>query len=120
MRIRERNKWKTAFRTNKGLFELLVMYFGLYNSPATFQLMMNSLLQKLINTGKVIVYMDDILIFTKTLEKHCNIINQVLVILYKNKLILQLKIYLFHQIKINYLGIIIFKGSVEIDTTKVK
>ena len=53
--------------------------------------MMNSLIQKLINIGKVIVYMDDILIFTETLEKYCNIINQILGILEKNKLILQSK-----------------------------
>jgi len=62
--------------------------------------------------------MDDILFFTETIEEHYNIIDQVLTILEKNKLILQSKKYLFHQIKINYLDIIVFKGSVEVNPTK--
>jgi len=72
------------------------MYFELCNSLATFQLMMDSLLWELINTEKVAVYMKNILIFTKTLEEYCNIVDQVLAILEKNKLILQSKKYLFH------------------------
>jgi len=64
--------------------------------------------------------MNNILIFTKTLEKYYNIIDQVLIIIEKNKLILQLKKYLFYQIKINYLSIIISKNSVEVDLTKIK
>ena len=96
MRIREENEWKAAFQTNKGLFKLLVMYFELCNFSAIFQLMIDSLLQELIDIEKVIVYMNDILIFTKTLEEHCNIVGQVLIILKKNKLILQLKKCSFH------------------------
>jgi len=64
--------------------------------------------------------MNNILIFTKTLEKYYNIIDQVLIIIEKNKLILQLKKCLFYQIKINYLSIIISKNSVEVDLTKIK
>ena len=74
VRIKEGDEWKAAFRTNRGLFEPLVMYFGLCNSPATFQLMMDSLFQNLINQGKIVVYMDDVLIFSKTLEEHVGII----------------------------------------------
>jgi len=62
--------------------------------------------------------MDDILFFTETIEEHYNIIDQVLTILEKNKLILQSKKCLFHQIKINYLDIIVFKGSAEVNPTK--
>ena len=62
IRIKEGDKWKAAFRTNHGLFEPLVMFFGLTNSPATFQAMMNELFKDLIAEGLVIVYMDDILI----------------------------------------------------------
>jgi len=64
--------------------------------------------------------MDDILIFIKILKEYCNIIDQVLAILEKNKLILQSKKYLFHQTKINYLSVIIFKDSIEVDPTKIK
>ena len=74
VQIKKGDEWKAAFLTNRGLFEPLVMYFGLTNSPATFQTMMNELLRELINEGKVLVYMDDILIFTKDLEEHQEII----------------------------------------------
>ena len=78
VRIKEGDEWKAAFRTNRGLFEPLVMFFGLTNSPATFQAMMNSLLKDLIDDGHVIVYLDDILIFTETLEHHRKVVRQVL------------------------------------------
>ena len=67
IRIKEGDEWKMAFRTNRGLFKPTVMFFGLTNSPATFQAFMNTILHDLIMDGHVIVYMDDILIFTNTL-----------------------------------------------------
>jgi hypothetical protein len=70
VRICEGNEWKAAFRTNRGLFEPLVMYFGLTNSPATFQTMMNEIFQDLITKGIISIYLDDILIFTNSLEEH--------------------------------------------------
>jgi hypothetical protein len=70
VRICEGNEWKAAFRTNRGLFEPLVMYFSLTNSPATFQTMMNEIFQDLITEGIISVYLDDILIFTNTFEEH--------------------------------------------------
>jgi hypothetical protein len=73
VRIHEGNEWKAAFRTNRGLFEPLVMYFGLTNSPATFQTMMNEIFQDLITEGVISVYLDDILIFTNSLEEHSQI-----------------------------------------------
>src|SRR3954465_12822098 len=74
VRIKEGDGWKAAFRTNRGLFEPLVMFFGLTNSPATFQNMMNDLLRDLVDKGKVIVYIDDIMIFMITIEEHCKIV----------------------------------------------
>jgi len=62
--IKEGDEWKAAFRTNRGLFEPLVMFFGLTNSPATFQTMMNEIFEDMISEGVVVVYLDDILIFT--------------------------------------------------------
>ena len=72
VRIKEGDEWKAAFLTNRGLFKPLVMFFGLTNSPATFQTMMNELLQDLINTGKVLIYIDDILILPTTLMNIAN------------------------------------------------
>ena len=78
MRIREGNEWKAAFQTNKGLFEPLVMYFGMYNSPAIFQLMIDTLFCELIIAGKIIIYIDNIMIFTQTIDEHRSIVKQVL------------------------------------------
>jgi len=70
VRIKPGDEWKTAFRTNRGLFEPLVMFFEMTNSPAIFQTMMNDIFWNLIAEGIVVVYLDDILIFTKTEEEH--------------------------------------------------
>ncbi|SJL07264.1 uncharacterized protein ARMOST_10607 [Armillaria ostoyae] len=70
VRIKEGDEHKAAFRTNQGLFEPTVMFFGLTNSPATFQWMMNDIFKDLISEGKVTIYLDDILIFTKDLDEH--------------------------------------------------
>jgi hypothetical protein len=69
VRIREGDKWKAVFHTNWGLFELLVMYFGLTNSLATFQTTMNNIL-----SGDVMVYLDDILIAHSDLACHREIV----------------------------------------------
>ena len=81
---------------------------------------MNSMLWELINTRKVIVYINNILIFTKTIKKHHNIVDCVLVMLERNKLTLQSKKYQFHKTKIDYLGIIISRNSVKVNPTKIK
>ena len=68
IQIREGDEWKAAFKTNRGLFEPTVMFFGMCNSPATFQSMMDSIFIEEIEEGVTIVYMDDILIYATTLE----------------------------------------------------
>lgn len=120
VRIKEGDEWKAAFRTNRGLFEPLVMFFGLTNSPATFQTMMNDLFRDLISQGKVVVYLDDILIFSKTLEEHRQIVRQVLEILRKHKLYLKPEKCEFETTRIEYLGMIISQGCVEMDPVKIK
>jgi len=73
--IKEGDKWKATFRTNQGLFEPLVMFFSLTNSPATFQVMMNDIFKELINEGVVTIYMDNIFIFcSQTKEQHHKIV----------------------------------------------
>ncbi|RWU04784.1 hypothetical protein EA138_14315 [Anoxybacillus flavithermus] len=61
--MKEGDEWKTALITSNGLYEAVVMYFGFCNAPSTFQHMMNAILGDLIREGKVIVYLDDILVF---------------------------------------------------------
>jgi hypothetical protein len=100
--IREGDEWKAAFRTNRGLFEPLVMYFGLTNSPATFQTMMNEIFQDLITEGVVSVYLDDILIFTSSIEEHRHITHLVLDRMRKHKLYLRPEKCEFEKTRIEY------------------
>ena len=72
--MKEGDEWKAEFRTNWGLYKPLVMLFGLTNSPAIFQTIMDAIFEDLISEGIVVVYLDDILIFTKTLEEHCRVV----------------------------------------------
>ena len=120
VRIKEGDEWKAAFRTNRGLFEPLVMFFGLTNSPATFQTMMNDLFKELIDQGVVVIYMDDILIFTEDLVKHQEVVNQVLAILEANKLYLKAQKCEFEQTQVEYLGLIISQGQIAMDPVKIE
>jgi hypothetical protein len=119
VRICEGDEWKAAFHTNRGLFEPLVMYFGLTNSLAIFQTMMNEIFQELITEGIISVYLDDILIFTNSLEEHRRITCLVLDCMRKHKLYLRLEKCEFEKAKIEYLGIIISHNKVEMDPVKI-
>ena len=119
IRIKEGDEWKAAFSTNKGLFKPLVMFFGLTNLPATFQALMNVIFVDLIAKGKVAVYLNDILIFTKTLHEHQEIVNEVLKRLQKHDLYLRPEKCEFEKEEIEYLGLIIREGQVKMDPGKV-
>ena len=86
VRIKERDEWKGAFTTHIGSFKPTVMFFGMTNSPATFQAIMNEILRDMINKGKVAAFVDDVLIGTETEEGHDEIVEEVLKWLEKNDL----------------------------------
>ena len=86
IRIKEGDKWKVAFTMHIKAYELIVMYFGLTNSSATFQTMMNDLFQDLINQGDTATFIDDILVATDTEEGHNELIEEVLRRLEENDL----------------------------------
>ena len=72
--IHEGDEWKAVFHANRGLFEPLVMFFGLTNAPATFQNFMNDIFHDLIEDEHMVVYLDDILIFAKTRQHHNDLV----------------------------------------------
>src|ERR1700712_2151486 len=119
VRIKKGDEWKTAFTTHRGLYEAKVMYFGFSNAPATFQSMMNDILKDLILEGKVMVYLDDILIFTQDVEENRQITQEVLSRLRENDLYAKPEKCFFYQDRIEYLGMIISHGHIEMDPAKV-
>jgi len=70
IRIKEGDEWKGAFMMHIGSFEPIVIFFGMTNSPATFQAIMNEILRDLINKRKVAAFVDDVLVGTEIEEKH--------------------------------------------------
>ena len=86
VRIKEGDEWKAAFTMLEGSFEPTVMFFGLTNSPATFQAMVNKLLRDLINTGKIAVFIDDVIVGTETEEGHDELVVEVIRRLEENDL----------------------------------
>ena len=95
------------------------MFFGLTNSPATFQTMMDDIFEELISEGVVVVYLDDILIFTETIEEHRKVTRRVLELLEKNKLYLRPDKCEFERTTVEYLGVIISHNSVAMDPVKI-
>ena len=65
MRIKKEDEWKTAFLTSKSIFELTVMFFGLTNSLATFQMMINDLLRDIIEAGDIVAFINDVIVETE-------------------------------------------------------
>jgi hypothetical protein len=120
VRIKKGDEWKAAFKTPIGLFEPMVMYFGLCYSPATFQAMMNHLFKNLIDRGVVVVYMDNILIFTETRDEHKKVTQEVLQILQENNLYLKPQKCEFEKNQIEYLSMIISHNHVAMDPVKTK
>ena len=117
--IKPRDEWKATFQTNWGMFKPLVMFFGMTNSLATFQTMMNDIFYDLIAEGIIVVYLDDILIFTRTEEEHAKAIQQVLQVLQENKLFLRLEKCEFCKEWIKYLGLVISENEISMDLVKV-
>jgi len=95
------------------------MFFGMTNSSAIFQTMINDIFRDLIVEGIMVVYLDDILIFTKTEEEHAKAIRWVLQVLQENKLFLHPKKCEFCKERIKYLGLVISENEVSMDPVKV-
>ena len=95
------------------------MFFSLTNSPATFQTMMDSIFEGLISEEKVIAYLDDILIFTETLEEHWEAVKKGVSLLHIHNLLLKPHKGKFKHTEIEYLGVIISHNFIHMDPVKV-
>jgi len=110
VRIKEGDEWKMAFTMHVGLFEPVVMFFGMMNSLATFQGMMNEIMRGLINEGKVAVFVDDVLVGTDDKEGHNEIVVEVLKRLKENNLYMKPEKCAWRVDKVNFLEVVMGQG----------
>src|SRR3979490_2466667 len=96
------------------------MFFGLTNSPATFQTMMNEIFHELINEGCVSTYIDHIMIYSTDLEEHRSTVKHVLALLQEHDLYLKPEKCEFEKEKVEYLGLVVSEGKGEVDPVKVE
>ena len=118
VRVREGDEWKTAFNTPTGHYEYLVMPFGLTNAPAVFQALVNDILRDMLNKF-VFVYLDDILVFSKSLSEHTHHVQLVLRRLLENSLFVKAEKCEFHAKSVSFLGYVVAEGSIQMDPAKV-
>ena len=119
VRIAEGDEPKTTCVTRYGAFEFLVMPFGLTNAPATFCTLMNNILQPFLDKF-VVVYLDDIVIYSNTLEEHVEHLKSVLKVLRENELYVKREKCSFTKLEVNFLGHKIKEGRLMMDRAKIR
>jgi len=120
VRIKEGDEWKAVFTMHIGAYEPTVMYFGLTNSPTTFQTMMNDLFRDLINQGDTATFIDDILVATDTEKGHDELVEEVLKRLEENDLFVKPEKCKWKVREVKFLGVVIGPRGVEMQKKKVE
>jgi transposase InsO family protein len=120
VRIKEGDEWKAAFVCHRGSFEPVVMYFGLCNSPATFQTMMNEIFSDMADV--MVIYIDDLMIYTKTdnIQEHEKLVKKVLKRLEEHDLFAKPEKCTFRVKEVEFLGMIVSREGIKMDDSKVK
>jgi hypothetical protein len=120
VRIKEGDEWKAAFVCHRGSFEPVVMYFGLCNSPATFQSMMNEIFSDMADV--MVIYIDDLMIYTKTddIQEHEKLVKKVLKRLEEHDLFAKPEKCTFGVKEVEFLGMIVSREGIKMDDSKVK
>ncbi|KAK3569467.1 hypothetical protein QTP86_031438 [Hemibagrus guttatus] len=113
VRIHEGDEWKTAFHTTSGHYEFCVMPFGLTNAPVVFQTLINGVFQDLLGKG-VIAYIDDILVYSTSMEEHVRMVREVLCRLQQHHLYVKLEKCEFHRPTVTFLRYVISRHRVEL------
>uniref|UniRef100_A0A8C5R0W1 ribonuclease H n=1 Tax=Leptobrachium leishanense TaxID=445787 RepID=A0A8C5R0W1_9ANUR len=119
VRMREGDEWKTAFRSRYGQFKYLVMPFGLCNAPAAFQHFLNDIFRDVLDT-LLVVYLDDLLVYSRTIQEHTQHVRLVLSRLRQHKLYGKIEKSTFEKSSIEFLGYVLSPGHIEMDKAKIK
>ena len=120
IRIKEGDEWKAVFTMPEGSFKPTVMFFGLTNSPATFQAIMNELLRDLINTGKVAAFIDNVIVGTEIEEGHDELVAEVIKRLEENDLYVKPEKCRWKDREVGFLGVVIGPEGIKMEEEKVK
>jgi len=119
VQIADSDEWKTAFRTHYKSFEWSVMLFSLTNTPMAFQQFMNDIFSNLLNVC-VMIYLDDILIYSNNISKHHQHVKEVLKRPRKTSLYTKAEKYEFHSESVEYLGYILSPSGLTMSDDKIK
>ena len=120
IRIKEGDKWKAVFLMLEDVFELMVIFFGLTNSPATFQTIINDLFRDIIEAGDITVFIDNVMIEMETKEGHNKIVKEVLRRIVKNDLFVKPEKCVWNVREVGFLGVIIGLDRVKIEEEKIQ
>ena len=120
VRIKEEDEWKAVFTTSERSFKPTVMFFRLTNSPATFQTIINELLRDIINTGRVVVFIDDVIVEIESEKGHDELVAEIIKRLEENDLYVKPEKCKWKVREVDILGVVIRPNGIKIEKEKIR